>query len=119
MIATVEGDFFTTDALGTFGGVTLATVAVGNAVSLLFKRDLKVVPFLIALGLCILLAADGDSLGGVKGWIVAVVNGCLVFCTAAGVQVTALISGQGRDAADMRAQAARGKSGPWLGSWLA
>ena len=119
MILAASGDFFTTNSLGTFGGVTLATVAVGNASALLFKRDIKAVPFVAALVLCVLLAADSNALGSVKEWIVSLLNGCLVFCTAAGAQVTTLITTQGHDAAEQRAQAApAGRRVPWLRSWV-
>ena len=119
MAYAVSGQFFTTDSLATLGGSTLATIVVGNAIATIIKRDLKVVPFIFAIGICILWAADTDSLDKLDGWVVAVLNGCLVFCTAAGVQVTALVTATGAEAGRHRAQAARlRRPTPWLRSWL-
>lgn len=119
MTVAASNDFFTYQSLATFGGCTVATVAVGNAASTLFKRDLKIVPFLLALGLSFLFASEGDSLSHPRGWIVALVNGCLVFCTAAGVQVTALVTVGGKEVGQHSKQAAQpGQRHPWLSSWV-
>jgi hypothetical protein len=79
MIAAISGDFFSNGALETFGGCTLATIAVGNAVSAVLKAGYQGSSVRRRRGLCFLLAAESDSLDNVRDVIVAFVNGCLVF----------------------------------------
>lgn len=111
----MTGEFFTTEALGSFAGVTAATIAVGNAVGYLLNRNIKFVPFLVSVGLCLLLAGEAKSLSDVIGWVVAFVNGCLVFCTAAGLQVTAL---RGSKRGDNLEEHGGRRRGAWLRDWV-
>lgn len=92
-------DFFTTGSLMTFGGATLATFIVPNALQLAFQFNPRWLGLVVAELLCITIAATGhapDDTGGAIQYVVAVVNGCLVYCSALGAtSIGAASTGQG------------------------
>lgn len=119
MIPLAQQDFFTPESLGTFAGASAAVFAIANAISYVVGRDWKVLPFLVSLGVSFALAAGGHALKGVDDWLVAFANGCLLFCTAVGIQITALVTASGKEVSNRRKHAGRPRaSGPWLRSWM-
>ncbi len=86
-------EYFTLDSLLTFGGatavVTLVPTVVGYLVGEAGKPYLKWVAFVVAFGLAYLGAAVSAS-GDWTRWVVAAVNGLVLFMAAVGAnQLTA------------------------------
>jgi hypothetical protein len=79
----MANEFFTATSLGTMGGATGATVAVTNGLKAAFGWNPKWLGLVVAEVICLgTLAATGSA--GLGGWIIAVLNGFLVFAAAAG-----------------------------------
>src|SRR5262249_11806329 len=83
-------DFFTLQSLLTFGGATTATIMVPNALQMALKRNFAWLGLLVAWVVCLLVVFQAHQSAGPgvatpwTDYLVAVVNGCLVFCSAAG-----------------------------------
>lgn len=70
-------------SLGTMAGATGATFVVPNALRLAFGWSPKWVGLIVAQTICVGAAfAAGKE---VSEYLLAILNGCLVFCSAAGV----------------------------------
>jgi uncharacterized membrane protein YfcA len=82
-------DFFTTNSITTFVGATAVISVLANTFRILTKSNNLVVLFAISLAVAFLGAYLGSTLSTAVGWILSFMNGCLLFCTAAGVQQTA------------------------------
>lgn len=79
----MANEFYTLTSLGTLAGATGATVAITNALQTAFNRNPKWLGLLIAELVCVgVLFASGPT--HTSDWFIAVLNGCLVFATAAG-----------------------------------
>ncbi len=79
----MANEFYTLTSLGTLVGATGATVAVTNALKTAFNLSPKWLGLLIAEIICLgILFAVGPA--HASDWFIAVLNGCLVFVTAAG-----------------------------------
>jgi hypothetical protein len=79
----MSNDFYTLTTLGTLAGATGATVAVTNALRAAFGLDPKWLGLLVAECICLgILAAIGANQA--SDWFIAILNGCVVFTTAAG-----------------------------------
>lgn len=97
-------DFFTAGSLMTFGGATLATFIVPNAFQAAMNFNPRWLGFVVAQVICIGVVATGDPSGGSGGlidYVVAVINGCLVYCSAIGATSVGwnATAGRRRDAA--------------------
>jgi hypothetical protein len=87
----MQGDFFTVESLGTLAGASAATLAVANTIQYISNVNprwlaLAVAEF-ICLGLVVVLQIDGAVAAAVTPYFVALLNGFLVFCSAAGLTV--------------------------------
>ena len=92
-------DFFTVSSLSTFGGAVTVVVVILNTVRHAFNWGPRwfglIISVLVSLGALLIAtsvpaeAAAGESGGsGIASWIVAVVNGCLIYTSAFGLQNT-------------------------------
>ena len=86
----VPGDFFTRASLLTFGGATAATFVVPNALQAAFGFNPRWLALAVAELICLAVVASAH--GGPIEYLIALVNGCLVFCSAAGATT---ITGRG------------------------
>jgi FtsH-binding integral membrane protein len=83
-------DFITWQSLLTFSGATMATVVVSNTYQRMRNRNPKWLALAVAQVIClaVVFQAHQSAAPGVAtpwtDWLVAVVNGCLVFCAATG-----------------------------------
>jgi len=83
-------EFFTTQTLQSFGGATLVTVVVPNAIRLASSGRINApwVGFVVAQLICLAVVYSAVPTGGggqpISAYLVAVLNGCLVFSSAAG-----------------------------------
>lgn len=82
MSETPVDQFFTWGALGTLAGATGATFVVTNALSLAFDFSPKWLGLAVAEAICLGTVAYIKRL--LLDWPVAILNGCLVFLSAAG-----------------------------------
>ncbi len=78
-----SNDFFTLQALATFGGITFAVTVIVNTFRSLVNRDPKFVAFVVALVLCFAIA--WSTLKQPLDYLITLLNGCLVYCTSMGL----------------------------------
>jgi uncharacterized membrane protein len=81
-VADFASDLFTWASLGTLSGLTGATVVVTNTAARAFDWSPKWFGLVVAAALCIGIAAMNSS--PVSGYVLALLNSCLVYLTAAG-----------------------------------
>ncbi len=80
-------DFFTMESLTTFGGAVAATVIVPNAFQRGFNWNPRWLALVLAWAICFGVVIAGQVPGTPTpptAYIVAFINGCLVFCSAVG-----------------------------------
>ncbi|WP_338664846.1 hypothetical protein VQH23_06650 [Pararoseomonas sp. SCSIO 73927] len=85
---TTPNDFFTTQSLLTFGGATAATFVVPNALQAALNFNPRWLALVVAEAVCVAVVLNGQMNGspaGLAEYLVAVVNGCLVYCSAMGI----------------------------------
>ena len=76
-------DFFTLQSLQTFGGATLATTILANTFRSLTNKNPKIFAFVASILLCIIIAfLQKEQL---ERYFIVFINGCLVYCTATGL----------------------------------
>jgi hypothetical protein len=109
-------DFFTANSVVTFAGATAIISVLGNTIRLLTKRNPLIVIFLVSLGVAFLGAYAGHTLTNIVNVILTVVNGCLLFCTTAGAQETAVVLKERAEQGDTKPHAA--KPVKLLSSWF-
>lgn len=80
---TTQNAFFTMQSMLTLGGATTATFALSNAIQQAFNYNPKWLA--LAIAEVITLAGAYYSAADGAGYGVAVVNGALIYCTAAGI----------------------------------
>jgi hypothetical protein len=78
-----SNEFFTLQALATFGGITFAVTVIVNTFRSLANRDPKFVAIIVALALCFAVAWSG--LRQPLDYLIALLNGCLIYCTSMGL----------------------------------
>jgi uncharacterized membrane protein len=115
-IAAVQPQLFTAQSLGTFAGASSAVMILTNVFARLVGRA---PPAVIALAIAMLVAFLGayglGQLTGVVDIWLAVLNGCLLFSSAVGIQETVSRGGSGGTVPPPAAPGA----GPWkLQSWF-
>jgi hypothetical protein len=81
-------EFLNNSTVLTFGGSTVGVFAVSVAIRKVFKINHAAVPFAISLLLAFGLAASQSTLHTFSAWVVAIVNGCVLFCAAVGANET-------------------------------
>jgi hypothetical protein len=75
-------EFFTLESMFTLGGATAATFFVANTVQSVFDWNPKWFALLVAQVVCAVgVALCGGTIGH---YLVGLVNGCVVYCAAAG-----------------------------------
>jgi hypothetical protein len=77
-------ELFTIATLGSFAGATAATVVVGNTLQSVFKLNAKWLTLLLAEAIVILVAVFNHT-SELSGYFVALLNGCLVYSAAVGL----------------------------------
>jgi hypothetical protein len=103
-------------ALGTLAGAAGAVIVLGNTARSLFGIRGPWVPFLVSILLTYAGAATVDKLQAWPDWVLAFLNGCLLFCTDTGGQEIAVKGSQGQPPPPLRPQGFLGVR--WLSSWL-
>ncbi len=111
--------FLTVESLATLGGATLATVVVANTYRAIFKKDPRIFALIFSILICVLFAVY-NSVEPV-GYVVALINGCLVYCTAFGLNTqvasATVREKSGKKVASSVIAAERRKSGYFFDRW--
>jgi hypothetical protein len=111
--------FFTLDSLATLAGATGATMVVTNTAKQAFGFSRSWLGFVVAQAVCIGLAIHADRTG--SDYVIAVLNGCLVFLGAAGASDAAGRRRLGRSRPTGRGNEETEKTRGWrsfFGSWF-
>lgn len=108
-------DFFTGESLGTFAGASVATVVVGNTLRKVVKRDLVAIPLIVAIIFAFVAAETTGTIEDVGDVGLILLNGCLLFCTALGIQETLISVTTSREEGVAVPHAARRVG--WLDPW--
>ncbi|UWQ84378.1 hypothetical protein [Leisingera caerulea] len=106
-----QNDFFTLQSLGTFAGATGATLVISNSLQRVLNRNPAWLALLVAEVICIatVFFTHGNASEGspilLSDYFVAVVNGFLVFCSAAGsTSVGGAVAGEAKPATPAKAR---------------
>lgn len=100
-------DFINETTIATLGGATTAVVVVSVVLRRVFGVNHPGVPLMMALLISFGLAFDADSLDTAMGWLLALVNACLLFCAAIGANETLVELKTGRPVGEARQQGRR------------
>ncbi len=110
------------NSLATFGGISIAVVAITNS----FKNALGWSPSWLAWVLAIAICLCGAVLKTPKpdaiGYVIAFVNGCIVYCSASGMNLVGTVTskklGTPSHAALGLSEAGRAASRPFFENWF-
>lgn len=108
-------DYYTWKSLGTLAIAAGAVLVVANTLRTLFRVDSPWVPFLVALGLTVFGAYSAGALQSPSDWVLAMLNSCLLFCTATGAN-HGLVAVRPRVEGEPRPYGRRPVR--WLSPWL-
>src|SRR5262249_51598223 len=99
-------EFYTFQSLPPLAGATRAVPVVANTVRTLLNFTSKWLNFAVAVLIAYAGAGVTGALESFAGWIVAALNGCLLFLTAAGMQQAAVSATTARPAGEATPQSA-------------
>lgn len=111
LLAAAPG-YYTWDSLQTLAIATGAVIVVSNTVRMLVNVDSPWIPFLVAVALTVGGGVAGGHVGSVSDGLLAFLNACLLFCTAAGANKTLL------KIRAPRKPALSARPVTWLSDWL-
>ena len=77
--------FFTWASFGTLGGASFGIVVVGSTLRRVLKLDTVWIPFILSILVAAVLSYISGTVLSVSGVALAVLNSCLLFCTALGM----------------------------------
>lgn len=86
--AATPSDFVNSTTLLTFGGSTAGVIAINVVARKVFRINRPIVPLAASLVLAFGLGASQNALHTFMGWVVALVNGCMLFCASVGANET-------------------------------
>lgn len=109
-------DFFTIQAILTLTGAAAAVLIVTNTFRKLFKIQSPWIAAVLSMIFVYAGAYRTDALSDWVCWLLMFVNGCLLFCTTAGVQEAAVAAVAPRPAAGAPPQIRPPVK--WLSSWF-
>ena len=115
MDTTVQ-NFFTPSSIATVGGASLAVMVITNTLRSVFKWNSPVVGFVTALVVAFFGAIISGMLHSVVDFGIAIINGFLLYSSAAGIQETAVRTAQSQTLESRQATAPQGIK--WLSSWF-
>ena len=108
--------FYTLQSLATVGGASAAVIIISNTYRKLSKSDSVIPPFVISLIISFVGAFEANAWLGVTEAFLILLNSCMLYCSALGVQETVVsvvnrpppgtISEQGKEPVK------------WLSSWI-
>ncbi|ANP85613.1 hypothetical protein BA011_07610 [Rhizobium leguminosarum] len=108
--------FFTSDSLASVATASLIIIVVTNTVRRVLGVQSVWVPAAVSLIVAFAGAVNAGILHGIWDGVLAVFNGCLLFCTATGAQETVVSNPIAKDTDRPSLQSA--KRVRWFSSWL-
>lgn len=81
------------DTIKTFAESTAAILAVCVALRRAFRINNPIIPFVLSLLLSFAIAATDGNAHDLWTWVVAFVNGCLLYCAVIGANESAVAAG--------------------------
>ncbi|HXX63421.1 MAG TPA: hypothetical protein VEO56_06440 [Bacteroidota bacterium] len=115
MDTTVQ-NLFTPSSMATLGGASVAVMVITNTLRSVFKLNSPIVGFVTALVVAFFGAIISGALHTFVDFVVAIVNGFLLYSSAAGIQETAVRTAQSQTLESRQATAPQGIK--WLSSWF-
>jgi hypothetical protein len=109
-------DFFTWSTVGTLTGAVAAVVVVTTTARKLTNLDTLWIPFAVSVLISGGLSFAADELWSVSGIALALLNACLLFCTALGLNDTTIQ--EVKRATDPSAQPHGARKVEWFQTWL-
>jgi hypothetical protein len=108
-------EFLTTASITTFGGATIAVWAISNALRVAFKVAQPWIPLVVSLAATFGLALISHHiLNSALGYILTIVNGCLLFLSATGLQLAQAAEITGKEGAKRHGRQRVTWSTPWI-----
>jgi len=109
---------FSFQSFGTIGGATLAVVVASNTYRSLTKSDSVYAPFIVSVAVSLISSFTLHTLNGFPGYILALLNACLLFCTALGLNqsIVGVAQNAKKQPGDISAQGR--KNVRWLSPWI-
>jgi hypothetical protein len=108
--------FFTIQSVGTLAGASAAVVFVSNTYRILTKSNSVVPPFIISIIVSFVGAYESGAWFGITEMFLVILNGCLLFCSALGVQETTVNLANRPPPGTVQAQGKQ--SIKWFSSWF-
>ena len=85
-MADTQLQFLDGSALAVLSGASLAVTVITNTMHTLLKRSSPWIPFVASLVIVAAVTLATAQTFGPMTWLLALINACLLFCTAAGIQ---------------------------------
>lgn len=116
----LPSDFFTLQSIITLGGASAAVLVVTNTVRKLLGWKSFWVGFVTSLLIVFYGAYASDALTSLGQVLISLINTCLLFCTAFGLnESAATFVGARQDHVQVASDSGARRSKPWLMLWLA
>lgn len=109
-------NFLTAASIGTFAGATIAVWAVTNTLRRAFNIERAYIPLVVALLVSIGLAIQSGMYKSFLGILLTILNACLLFLSAAGMQQAGDIEFRGTEGASRQGKKRVGWFTPWFKS---
>jgi hypothetical protein len=90
MVAGNPSGYIDRNTIKVFAESTAAVLAVCVALRRAFRINHPAIPFVLSLLLCFAIAATDGTEHDLWSWIVAFVNGCLLYCAVVGANESAV-----------------------------
>ncbi len=72
--------------LAVLSGASLAVTVITNTVHALLKRTTPWIPFATSVAIVVAVTLATSAAHDAMSWLLVLINACLLFCTAAGIQ---------------------------------
>jgi len=105
---------FTLQSFGTLAGAAGAVTILTNTFRRLCGVNALYAPFAFSLLISAVGAYAAGKTDSVVGWVVVILNACLLFCAASGIQEAAVTGAQPAGSAKSQGR----ERLPWLSSWF-
>ena len=90
MLAGNPSGYLDPNTIKAFAGSTAAILAVCVALRKVFRLNRPIIPFVLSLLMSFAIAATDGAQHDLWTWVVALVNGCLLFCAVIGANESAV-----------------------------
>ena len=110
--------FFEMESLFTFGGASFAVVVMVNTYQKLIDKHVVAFGFVVSQIVAFIGAYSSGALADWSAGFVTILNGCLLFCTSAGMQETTNAAIASDTKKKTGSVSAFGEEKKWMKSWF-